>query len=530
MKSLKIENLSFKYPDAEQYALKDVSLEIQGGELCVIIGATGSGKSTLLRCLKPEIAPRGEVHGKVTLDGADVTTLDTRSSAMSIGFVAQSPEQSIVTDKVYHEIAFGLESIGVEQAQMHRRVSEVCAYFGIEELFERGTDTLSGGQKQLLCLAGAVAMAPDVLLLDEPSSQLDPIAAAELINAVKRLNSDLGMTVIMVEHRLEDIISVCDRLVVLEDGHLTHQGKPRRVISELAERSSRPTVIDALPTPTRIYLENRKLYADADVPLSVKELRTLIMLTGKTPAPSFRALPPKSSDETTVELTDISFRYGKNLPDVIKNLSLRAHRGEVLCILGGNGSGKSTLLSLIAGIETPHSGKIRLLGKRQKDFHDADLWRGTVAYLPQDVEVLFTKQTVKEELGPSPWGARLGLTPLSGMHPYDLSGGQKQLLGLAMVLATDPKILLMDEPTKGLDPEKRALMSDVIASLSESGVTTVIVSHDVEFCARIAHTATLFFRGTALPPAVPDEFFKGNRFYTTAERKVLAFSEKKPKQ
>lgn len=527
MRSLKIEGLSFKYPDADSAALDGVSLEIRGGELCVIVGATGSGKSTLLRCMKPELVPRGELSGRVTLDGTDVTALDGKASASALGFVSQSPDQSIVTDKVYHELAFGLESVGVAQTQMHRRVAEVCAYFGIEELFERDTDTLSGGQKQLLCLASAVAMAPDVLLLDEPCSQLDPIAAAELINAVKRLNADLGMTVVMVEHRLEDVIPVCDRLVVLEDGRVTHCAEPRKVISELAKRCPRPAVVEALPTAVRVYLDNLALFAGEEVPLSVKEMRLLVERTGKVPEITEREPRPNVSDGITLKLRDVCFRYGKNTPDVIKNLSLEAHRGEVLGILGGNGSGKSTLLSLIAGLEVPHTGSIRLFGKKLRDYRDGSLWRGTVAYMPQDVEVLFTKQTVREELGESAWAERLGLAPFLEMHPYDLSGGQKQLLGLARVLATEPKILLMDEPTKGLDPEKRVLLQGVIDSLSADGVTVIIVSHDIEFCARVAHSLTLFFRGSALPPTTADEFFEGNRFYTT---KVLTSLGKKPGQ
>lgn len=519
MADIKIESLSFRYPDANAYALRDLSLEIGDGELCVVMGDTGSGKSTLLRCLSASLSPKGERCGRITLDGVDISSLSPADAAKKIGFVQQNPEHAIVTDKVYHELAFGLESIGASREQMHRRVAEVASYFGIDGLFERDTATLSGGQKQLLCLACAVSTSPELLILDEPTASLDPIAASELITAVKRLNADLGVTVIIVEHRLEELIPICDRLIVLEGGALRYNAPPRRVVEQMRSDGASESLVLALPTPTRLFLRHFPEKTDAAVPLSIKEARMLRLESCEEQ----RHGPITSRQDIAIELDKVYFRYEKDSPDILRGLSLRAYKGEIVCIVGGNGSGKSTMLSVIAGLERPYAGKVHILGNECFSRRRGLTCREDVGLVPQDVETLIIHDTVRRELSDATtWGNRLGLEPYYELNPYDLSGGQLQLLAFAKVLARRPRVLLLDEPTKGLDPQRKAMLGEVLRELARDGVCIVIVSHDVEFCDTVADRIGLFFRGELLPPQNNEDFFRSNTFYTTARRKILA--------
>ena len=517
MDLLAVENLTFTYPLCSSPAVQDVSFAVQEGEFTVLCGATGSGKSTLLRLLKRELSPKGERTGHIFYRGTSVDELSAGVSARSVGFVMQKPEQQIVTDKVWHELAFGLENMNIPQPVIARRVAEMASYFGIEAWYEKSVSELSGGQKQLLNLAAVMVMNPDILILDEPTAQLDPIAASDFIATLKKLNSDFSLTVLIVEHRLEELIPVCDRLMVMENGKLIGDGSPREVISHLKNKDE---LLLAMPAAVRLY---HTLGSAEECPLTIREGRRFLENGYEN---RVRSLPGENSISTktpALEFSDICFRYERNLPDVVRDLNLTIYENEIFCILGGNGSGKTTTLGCAAGLLKPYSGTIRVFGKKLKEYKNQSLYRECLALLPQDVQTVFLRNTVREELsdaGADSLALPFDISHLYGKHPYDCSGGEQQLVALAKVLATKPKLLLMDEPTKGLDAARKQTIIDILRQLKASGVTIVVVTHDVEFTAGCADRCAMFFRGNVVSSGVPDEFFSENTFYTTAASRM----------
>lgn len=521
MEILTVENLSFAYPNRPEKALENVSLAVEEGEFVAVCGATGSGKSTLLRMLKRELRPLGELSGEVRFRGKRLEELDDATSACKIGFVMQRPEQQIVTDRVWHELAFGLENMGLPTDVIRRRVSEMSSYFGIEDWFERATTELSGGQKQLLNLASVMVMQPELLILDEPTAQLDPIAASEFIATLTKINRELGLTVIIVEHRLEEVVPAADRLVVMEGGKLTLTGHPRKVAAEINDR---PDLLLSMPAAVRLYSSVSNLpISPSECPLTVREGRNFV--TSRFRAGSVLPLEDEREPKgaPALELRDVYFRYGRDLPDVLRGLNLTVRAGELFCLLGGNGSGKSTALAASSGLIKPYSGEIRVFGKRLRDYKNRSLYRECLALLPQDVQTMFLHSTVKrelEEVGAGPDMLPIDLSHLYDKHPYDLSGGEAQLVGLAKVLATRPRLLLLDEPTKGLDASARQVIVGLLKQLSRTGMTIVVVTHDVEFAAECADRCALFFRGEITSCAEPRRFFSENNFYTTAVNRM----------
>ena len=517
MEILKIEDLSFSYPLTENKALSHIDLTVNEGEFTVIAGATGSGKSTLLRLLKRELSPLGEKSGKIYCKGVPIEEMTAEDSAFRIGFVMQRPEQQIVTDKVWHELAFGLEGMGVPQELIARRVAEMSCYFGIEDQYERRTDELSGGQKQLLNLASVMAMDPDILILDEPTAQLDPITAADFLATLKKLNTDLSLTVIIVEHRLEELIPLCDRLIVLDKGKVIENGTPRNVARSL---SNNEELLCSLPSATRLY---HALGANGECPLTSKEGRRFITESYPNKIKSLPTQARTHSDSLALELKGVYFRYERDAGDVLRGIDLEVFENEIFCILGGNGSGKSTALSVCAGIASPYSGQVKIFGKKIKEYKGGSLYRECLTLLPQDVQTVFLRNTVKEELDDAHVDENalpFDLSHLYEKHPYDLSGGEQQLLALAKALSTKPRLLLLDEPTKGLDAYKKQQIMNILKELKENGVTVVTVTHDVEFAAAIADRVAMFFRGDAVSVGTPEEFFFENSFYTTSASRM----------
>ncbi len=516
MEILKIQNLSFTYPLGARRVLDGIDFSVNEGDFCVLCGATGSGKSTLLRLCKREIAPNGIKNGQIFYKNTPTEQLSDREAATRIGFVCQATDQQIVCDKVWHELAFGLENLGLSQNEISRRVAEMAGYFGIEPWFDLPISALSGGQKQLLNLASVMIMRPDVLILDEPTSQLDPIAAAEFIHTLKKLNRDFSLTVLIAEHRLEELIPICDRLIALDGGHLLGADDPRTLMPRIAKN---PLLLAAMPAAARVACA----LGEGDYPLSVREGRAHVTSRFGN---AMRALPEQAIDtsrKVALSLDGVYFRYQKDGADVLCDLSLKLYQGETLCLLGGNGSGKSTALSVAAGVRKPYAGKISVLGKKIKDYKNQSLWRECLSLLPQDVQTVFLCNTVREELADAkidPATLPFDLSHLQDTHPYDLSGGEQQLLALAKVLATKPRVLLMDEPTKGLDAEKKADLLSILARLKADGVSILIVTHDVEFAALCADRCALFFRGAVVSGGTPRAFFAENNFYTTAARRM----------
>ena len=513
MEILAVSGLTFTYPLCSSPAVENVSFSLERGEFAVLCGATGSGKSTLLRMLKRELSPLGDKKGTVSFCGTELSRLSDRQSASAIGFVMQKPEQQIVTDKVWHELAFGLENLGTPPDEISRRIAEMASYFGIGNWYDKDVAELSGGQKQLLNLASVLVMQPELLILDEPTAQLDPIAAADFISTLRRLCSDLSITIIIAEHRLEDVVPLCDKLLVMDNGRLIAANKPSDVISQLKHR---PEIICGMPAAARLYAE---LSGSGSCPLTVRDGRSFIE---NNYCNSTRGLPQASyehSKSAAMEFKDVYFRYSREGRDILDGLSFKVYENEIFCILGDNGSGKTTALSAAAGLLKPYSGNIKVFGKKLKDYRNRSLYSECLAMLPQDVQTVFLKSTVRQELDEC--HADISALPydishLLDKHPYDLSGGEQQLTALAKVLAAKPKLLLLDEPTKGLDAAAKLNIIAVIRKLRDSGVTVVLVTHDVEFAAVCADRCAMFFGGRIVSTGTPNEFFRQNSFYTTA--------------
>jgi len=569
MEILRVENLNFKYSDGRQ-ALSNVSFSLEEGEMLCVCGPTGSGKSTLLRLLKREISPRGEKNGSIRISGRDRDELSDYEAATQIGFVFQRPDMQIVTDKVWHELAFGLENIGARQDEIRRRVCEIAGYFSMESWFERSTDKLSGGQKQLLNLASVMVMQPRILILDEPVSQLDPITASDFIATLKKLCREFGISIIAAEQRLEELIPASDKLLALGEGQVVTFGDIGKSVEELMD-DERFSVL--MPASAKLYKElvvdRKKDEKDANdrseagkkqsgrtIPLSVGEGRRFLkeyMLEnpgqkvsvsnngenineGKNAGDETTPMSPgaerqskredaqksagaerqskredaqksagterQSKTEYALEFKEVYLKYEKSGRDILRALSFKVKKGEIFCLLGGNGAGKSTAISAAAGLLKPYTGKIKVFGKNIRDYKGQELYRECVAMLPQDVQTVFITDDI------------------NGRHPYDLSGGEQQLAALDIVLASKPKLLLLDEPTKGLDAILAGKLKNKLEELASGGVTIVIVSHDVEFAASVADRCALLFNGEVVSASGSREFFDGNYFYTTARNRI----------
>ena len=514
MEILKIENLSFKYPTDEKETLTDISFSVREGDFVVLCGSSGCGKTTLMKLIKREIAPFGKVDGKIYFCGKDIETLSPRESASEIGYVLQNPEAQIITDKVWHELAFGLENLGYDRDYIRLRIGEMANYFGIAHTFRNSTAELSGGQKQLLSLASVMAMSPSILLLDEPTSQLDPIAAADFIATLKKINRELGTTVIIAEHRLEELFPIADKVAVMDKGRLIAYDTPKAVCTSLA-----CTPISAgFPTASKIFAA---LGLEGEMPLTVREARAILKASFEPRKAEL--YKNEISKENAISLSGVYFRYERQRPDVLRGISLDIKCGELFCLLGANGAGKTTVLKALAGLIKPYSGKVIMHGK-------------TAAMLPQNVLNVFIKNTVKEDIedillcrGSSAAQAaksaleiasKLGVAHLLGKHPYDLSGGEAQKCAMAKILAARPDILLLDEPTKAIDPAAKQELASILKELTKEGVTVFTVTHDVEFAAENADRCALFFDGEILTPSTPQKFFSANNFYTTAASRI----------
>lgn len=559
-----IEKFCFAYPDGNDEsgrtylpdALRDTELHVRQGEFVVILGRSGCGKTTLLRQLKPSVAPVGKKKGQIFFDGEDIGGLDDESAASQIGFVWQDVDAQLVTDKVWHELAFGLESLGYDNGYVRRRVAEMGSFFGLGDIFHRKVMELSGGQKQLVNLASVMAMSPKVLVLDEPTSQLDPIAANDFINSLVRINRELGTTIIMTEHRLEDVLPVCSRSVVMENGRIIYDGDVRGFAESVRTQRIDRGLYLSMPASVQIYMGLEK-DAGKQLPLTVPDAREWLAEYDR----KFRenggapVVPGKMNIETdegvngsgnqadkamagkcdkdqgatisqkhvgckvecpvVCSLDEVSFRYERNTGDVLRQVSLDIYENEILMINGSNGCGKSTMLSLIANVYRPYSGKLRIAKNLR------------TGMLPQNPELLFTRRSVRDELIDAKDRQQLAeivrfcrLEELLDRHPYDLSGGEKQRLGLAKVLIADPDILLMDEPTKGLDNGFKLQLADMLRKLQKRGKTIVVVSHDIEFCAVAGDRVALLFDGEVATVGDVRSYMSDNNFFTTAASRI----------
>ena len=459
--ALAYDDVTFRYPGSRGDVLSGVSMAVPAGAFALLVGGTGSGKSTLLSLAKPQIAPAGDRAGQVRVYGRPVDDLDG-AEACEVGYVFQDPDNQIVCDSVWHEMAFGLENLGTPQGEMRRRVAEASYFFGMGPWFHSDTDALSGGRKQLLALASTLVMQPRVLLLDEPTAQLDPIAARNFLHALFRVNRELGCTVVVATHEPELMADYATCAFELVDGAVRSVEDLGRFKCEAA-------------------LAERGALCDANAPAAVSARGAW-------------------------------FRYGRDGDWVLRGLDLEVRQGEVHALVGGNGCGKSTLLALIAGTRRAQRGEVRSAISAK-------------AMLPQDPKALFAEERVDEELMEwahiGGYGAdevqammgELGLADRAGLHPYDLSGGQRQMLALGKLLLVHPRLLLLDEPTKGLDRAAREHVAGMIEAARRDGVTVVVSTHDLAFVRRIADRVSLMFDGELACTEPVGEFFRNNLFY-----------------
>lgn len=514
MAFLQFDHVSFTYPDRTEPVLREVSFSMEEGEYLAVCGESGCGKTTLLRMAKPELRPAGTYQGTVRYQGVPVEELDRETSALKIGFVQQNPENQIVTDYVWHELVFGLENMALPVGTIRRRVSEMASFFGMEDWFHKKTCELSGGQKQILNLASIMAMDPELLILDEPTSMLDPLAASNFLQMVSRINRELGVAVLLCEHRLEEVFQTADEVLLMKAGQVLWKDGPDHIAEYLQQDPERSRICYGLPAAVRIFgaLREENLYpAEKKLPLSIrdagKELR-------KIPAQKDyieKTLTQEPKQDPVIRARELWFRYERKSEDILRSLDLTLYRGEILALLGGNGAGKSTFLKNIAGILKPQRGRItRAEGMK-------------LAMLPQSPQALFHFDTVREEfleIGTPQETERMAdfleLSEKLDVHPYDLSGGEMQRAALGKLLLRKADILLLDEPTKGLDAYLKQSLGELLQRLSKENITILLVTHDLDFAACYAGRCGLLFDGQVISEDEPHRFFSGNRFYTTA--------------
>lgn len=488
-------------------------------------GPSGSGKSTLLQLIKYDIAPHGETKGQINYKGIEMKDQPAILRAKEIGMVFQNPENQMVMDTVMDELLFGLENVGYTTAEMRKRVAEMVHFFDLNHLLNKKTEELSGGEKQLVNLASVLLLDPDVLLLDEPTGQLDPIASKEFIHTVERLNEEFGITVIIVEHQLEELFSIADKVMVLEKGYITHFGKPKSVVNELAQKEN---LTHYLPSSSKLYLSYTKHIERAQIPLNVKETKQWLATQVITEDNIIEDVI-KESNEDILQLKEIDFQYNQQTALILNNLSLTIAKGEWHTILGGNGTGKSTLLKVISGILKTQHGHLKYNGKKTKKINP-----GLIGYLPQNPALFFIQDTLMKEYLSiaevfkienaesviNQLLTKFELMPFKNRHPFDLSGGQLQKAALIGSLIINPSILLIDEPTKGLDPESKEHLGVLLTSLKEDGMTIIMVSHDVEFSAIYATRCSMIFQGEITVTEDTRQFFKENMYYTTVMNRI----------
>lgn len=518
MEILSCENVAFKYNESTDYAISDCTFSVKKGEKIMLCGASGSGKSTLLRLLKRELSPRGELSGNITLMGKDRSELSDRESAEKIGFVMQSPDSQTVCDKVSAELAFGLESFGVKSGEIQSRVGEMAAFFGIEPLYDRDISTLSGGQKQLVALCSVMVTDPDILLLDEPTAQLDPVAARELLGILDRLNKEMGVTIIIAEHDPEELFDSCDKILYLAKGKTELFGTPALTAKYFVENA----LEGFLP-------ETAKAFARLcdDLPLNVRQGRAKLEKLGVTDIPKQAVNDTERAEPYALQCKNLWQRYEKNSPDILKGCDLGIRKGECYGLLGSNGGGKSTLLRVICGLCKPYMGTVSLFGKKQKAYKNGSLFRGMLAFLPQEPVTMFVKESVREDLLQSGdkvtvenVSQRMGIEHLLDRHPWDLSGGEIQKCAFGKILLADPKIIVLDECTKGMDSFAKKALGDILLDLKDEGRTILLVTHDLEFAAQYCDRCGLLFDGKIVAEDNAVEFFSQNRFYTTAAARL----------
>lgn len=536
MALLQINNFNFTYAGDTEKVLSGINLTVGQGEFIVLCGPSGSGKTTLLRSIKREISPAGIRSGDILYKGTALSGLKADISAREIGMVFQEPDSQIVMDTVIHELAFSLENFGYRPDFINKKLSEMVTFFGLTEYLHKPVQELSGGQKQIMNICSVMLTEPKLLLLDEPASQLDPVAARELISMIHQINREFSVTVIISEHRLEELFSIADRVVFMDGGIIKYCNSPAGIAKEIMEDED-SCAAKFIPPIIRLFFSLSKEEdkgSGCSIPMSVREGKHFMQNIGC----SFKE-PPKmdikrNRADEIISCRDISFRYEKEKPMVLDKLTLKIMEGEFVAILGGNGSGKSTLLLAMAGLIVPQQGSI-CIRKKKITFMKQTERNAIIGYVAQNPLLHFTFDTVNEELefalrNSVKTGSKakmeelielFGLKDLMDRHPYDLSGGQQQNLAVACALIPEPEVLLIDEPTKGLDSISKDKLAGLLKSLKCKGTAIVMATHDIEFAAYHAEKCAMLFGGSISDYAEPSRFFSGNYFYTTSVNRAV---------
>ncbi|MCH5299963.1 MAG: ATP-binding cassette domain-containing protein [Ruminococcus sp.] len=518
MEAFNIKNLSFSYPESSEKALDNINLTIEQGDFILLCGESGSGKSTLLKMLKPQLTPAGNITGEIIFSGNNLKELSKKESAEKIGFVMQNPDSQIVTDKVYHELSFAMENLAYDKEKIRLKSGEMASFFGLSNVFNNDTNSLSGGQKQLLNLASVLTLQPEVLILDEPTSQLDPLSAENFLNIIKKLNRDFGITVIISEHNLEEVFDFASKVIVLEKGRICSCNTPNKILYELKSNNKNHPMINALPVPIRVYNILNKNFNNK-IPLNINEGRKFLQENFKNNIKRFdeekELIDNSNKKNTVIHLKNVYFRYEKDGSDILKDFNLKVNKGEIYAILGANGSGKSTVVKIISGILKAYHGKVKVA----KDEN--------VMYLPQNPQTLFIKDNILDDFELSDNKDKInevskmfGIEHLLNKHPYDLSGGEIQKSALAKLMLFNPSVMILDEPTKGIDTFAKNELKSILKNLKKKGVTIIIVTHDTEFACSVSDRCGLLFDGNIIAENSTKEFFGGNGFYTTSANKM----------
>ncbi|WP_458414460.1 ABC transporter ATP-binding protein [Schinkia sp. CFF1] len=540
MALIEMKNFSFTYAGEGTPLLKDISLTIDEGEMILLCGATGCGKTTLLKQMKKEIAPIGTRMGHVFYNQVELEFVSSYTAAKEIGIVFQDPENQIVTNTVWHELAFSLENFSYPANEIRKKVAEMASFFGIEEWLHLSIHELSGGQKQLVNLASILLLQPRLLLLDEPTAQLDPIAAREFLQMIHRINQEFNTTIVIIEHRLEEVFPIVDRVVLLENGEIKFNETPQKVIGKIDKND---VYFQYLPEITKLFLlMNKGVDWLESIPVTVREGRKCLKggraklrsREGQQVEKEEDVVKQTQAARSVLECKDVFFQYARGGKMVLEGVSYSVREGLFSAIIGGNGAGKSTLLKVLAGLESPRRGKVFLHGKPLMKIKVEERYQ-EIGYLSQNPLALFTQDTVREELKLAVELAGLkentldiekqieffALQKVLDKHPYDLSGGERQKLALACILLKQPKLLLIDEPTKGLDPSFKHDVGGLLKELQLDGMSILMVTHDIEFAAQYADYCSLLFAGDIVAEGTAKEMFSDNYFYTTAINRLV---------
>lgn len=521
--------LNFNYPDEAKKALDNISFSAGKGEFVLIAGASGSGKTTLLKHLKKELSPIGKRSGERLYKGQPFSTLTPIQSAKEVGMVFQNPDNQIVMDTVMGELAFALENCGCAPDIINKRIAEMVSFLGFQHLIEESIHTLSAGQKQMINLASVLILQPELVLLDEPTAQLDPVATRDFLTLLKRVQEELGMTIIISEHRLDDVLPLATRLIFMESGKISYEDKPQRGVLQLAKTAPSKLFIPQIP---RLFIELGK----GECYFTVNE--------GQRNLPTFKPVQPveipanvEKEQEANLIAKKLTFQYEAQGRCILRELSLSLPKQGSLALVGKNGTGKSTLLLVLAGLLKPRRGKVRIDKQAILKLDLATRYQ-KIGYLSQNPSYHFANDTVLAEFVER--GAQLALKDtkktaqkmlekleiehLALRNPFDCSGGEQQLIALGITLLSNPQILLLDEPTKGLDPVRKATLGIYLKELEKEGVLIIVATHDLEFAARYFNETAMLFEGRIISKAPTKEFFSDNFFYTTSINRLVRHS------